>query len=136
MIRDFFLHIARDLTSGKGQLRLILQPTMGLIFGISMGLADAKNGELPLAVRLRRHTGSRLALARELFKRVTWPLAIAFVLDCVLQFITLHRVRPVAAVVVALLLVAVPFGIARGFSNRIASRHRGRGAGHPAAHPA
>ncbi len=59
-------------------------------------------------------------------KTVLTPLVLAFVLDVILQKITLDRVRPLVAVVVAAILVWIPFALIRGITNRI-SRHPPRG---------
>jgi hypothetical protein len=117
----FFSDIARDLT-GKGQIRLIVQPAIALALGIPLGLADAKQGERPLMARILGEKRQRKHLIKTLFKRAAVPFTVAIALDCFLQYATLHRVRPVAAVVVGCLLVLIPYSMARGFTNRIATR--------------
>ena len=49
---------------------------------------------------------------------------LAFVLDVVLQKLTLGRVRPLVAIIVAAILVWIPFLLVRGITNRIFRRWR------------
>lgn len=123
---SFWQGLVSDLT-GKGQFRLILQPTMAVILGIRLGVADAKEGKAPFLFRLLT-THERW----KLFKRSLWdvvlPLTLALVMDGILQHMTLGRVRPLAMVVVGALLVWLPFSIARALTNRVWRRlHPGAG---------
>ncbi len=114
----FWESIARDL-SGKGQVRLIVQPIMAILLGARLGVTDAKGGASPF---LRHLIGSRHQRWRILGNsiRYLWmPLLLALVVDCVLQRLTLGRIRPLAAVVVGVILVWLPFAIARGTANRV-----------------
>ena len=122
----FWDSIGRSL-SGRGQLRLILQPTMALILGIRLGISDARCGELPFLMRLVKTRGSRWKLFRHSLHEAALPLVIAVALDSVLQYLALGRVRPVAALVVGALLVWLPFGISRALANRFWRRTHDRG---------
>lgn len=113
----FFEGIVRVL-GGKGHLRLIIQPAVAIVLGIRLGIADAHDHEPPFGVRLF-HT--REKLLRRALSDVIVPFCIAIVIDGILQYYTLGYVRPLAAVLVALLVVWLPFSIARGLANRIAS---------------
>jgi hypothetical protein len=122
----FWASIARDL-SGKGQLRLILQPIMAVLLGVRLGLADAKGGASPFMRRLIESRHQRWKIFGNSIRYVWMPLLLALVMDCVFQRLTLGRIRPLAAVVVGVLLVWLPFTIARGTTNRIWGRmHRER----------
>jgi hypothetical protein len=115
----FWDTLVRDLTSGKGQLRLLLQPTMALIFGIRAGIADARAGHLPFGRRVLAGAEPRGQLIKESIKRALSPLVLAFVLDVILQRVTLGRVRPLVAIIVAAILVWIPFLLVRGVTNRV-----------------
>lgn len=117
----FWATIAADLT-GRGKIRLIVQPLIGLIFGIRMGREDARLGHEPFLLRLARGADNRRALLGEALRQVLLPFAVAVGLDALLQALTLHRVRPLAAVVVGLLLVFVPYAVARALAGRWARR--------------
>jgi hypothetical protein len=115
----FFETIVRDL-GGKGHLRLIIQPTIAIVLGIRLGLADANEGREPFVARLFHTREHRV---RNAFSDVIVPMCVAIVVDAILQHYTLDHVRPLAAFVVALLLVWIPFALARAITNRIARGH-------------
>lgn len=109
-----------ETLSGRGQLRLILQPTMAIIIGLRMGIRDAKAGEVPFIMRLATvKRAERRALAKAAFREILVPFCIAIVLDGVLQYLAHGYVRPLAAVIVGLMLIFVPFAISRALTNRI-----------------
>jgi len=114
----FFHGIAREL-GGKGQLRLIIQPLVAMVLGARLGIADAREQQPPFGLRVWRGP-ERLRYA---LSDVVVPFCLAVVVDAVLQHYTLGYIRPVAAVLVALLIVWLPYAIARGLANRIASHH-------------
>lgn len=105
--------------SGKGQFRLILQPTMALILGVRLGIADAKEGKAPFLFRLVSTRHGRWGLFKRSLSDAALPLILALVMDGLLQYLTLQRVRPLQAVVVGVLLVWLPFTATRGLTNRI-----------------
>jgi hypothetical protein len=105
--------------SGKGQFRLILQPTMALILGVRFGITDAKEGKAPFLFRLFSTRHERWGLFKRSLSDAALPLILALLMDGFLQYLTLHRVRPLQAVVVGVLLVWLPFTATRGLTNRI-----------------
>jgi len=119
----FWDHVARDLT-GRGRVRLILQPAFSILLGIRLGIADAREGAAPFVYRLFTTRDRAQLFARSLQDAVV-PLAMAFVIDAVLQVITLGHFRPLAALVVGALLVWLPFAVARALTNRVwSARHQ------------
>ena len=90
-----------DTTTGRGELRLVLQPLVAVLFGIRLGLADVRS---PPAHELRS------ALV---------PLVIAIVIDAYLQILTHGQMRWVAAFVVGTALIYIPYGVARSLTQRI-----------------
>jgi hypothetical protein len=118
----FFEGILRDLTSGKGQLRLLIQPSVAIFLGARLGIADAHEGKDPFLLRLFKASAGRARLFKESLSDVVMPLCVGIVIDCILQHYTLGFVRPVQAVVVGLLLVWLPYAVSRAISNRIARR--------------
>lgn len=122
----------RETVSGRGQLRLILQPAIAMIIGIRMGIADAKSGEQPFLMHLLVTGQDRAKLAKDALVKVIIPFSIAIVLDGALQYVTLGYIRPLAAVIMGLGLIAVPFAIARSITNRIYRRRHPAPAHHPA----
>jgi hypothetical protein len=114
----FWEGTVRELTSGQGQFRLLLLPAVALVLGIRTGIADAREGHLPFGRRLRRGNEPRAQLLKDSVRRALNPLALAFILDVILQRLTLGYVRPLVALVVAAVLVWIPFVVVRGVTNR------------------
>jgi di/tricarboxylate transporter len=114
--------ITRDL-SGNGRFRLILQPTMAVILGVRLGIADAKEGAAPFLWRLFTTRGRRKLFAQSLHD-VIIPFCVALVIDGVLQYFANGRVRPLVALVVGTLLVWLPFAVSRALTNRVWRRMR------------
>jgi len=92
MTGGLWQNILGDL-SVNGQFRLILQPAVAIILGIRLGLTEERRSKPSL----------RNALV---------PLGVALVTDAILQALTLGWVRPVAVLLVGVLLVWLPFAVA------------------------
>lgn len=108
-----------EVAHGRGQLRLILQPTMAILLGARLGIADAKHGREPFVMRLLVTGEHRLGLAKEALFEALIPFLIAVILDGVLQYLFRSTVRPLAAIVVGAVLIWIPFLASRAFANRI-----------------
>jgi hypothetical protein len=122
---SFFQGIA-DVLGGQGELRLIVQPALAILLGIRLGIGDAREGRDPFVMRVFTKRGGNVRLAMH---DVIVPFCIAIVVDAILQHAALGRVRPLAALIVGILLVWLPFATARALSNRIARAiHRTRAA--------
>lgn len=115
-----------DVARGRGQLRLFLQPLMAILLGIRLGIADAKEGQEPFLLRLFRRSQGRKQLAKQAALDVLIPFGLAIVIDGVLQYLAHGFVRPAAAIVVGIILIWLPFSIARALTNRV-YRHSARG---------
>jgi len=128
----FWDSIVRDV-SGRGmfggsfQFRLVLQPLAAIVLGVRVGIKDAKRGELPFFQALLKKKDERGDLLAKAARDAVLPLAVAVVVDAILQHIINHHIRPVASLFVGGVIVFLPFLIARALSNRIWTR------GHPGA---
>jgi hypothetical protein len=89
----------------NAHFRLILQPLVAIILGVRLGLTE----ERPARTSLRD------ALV---------PVGVAVLTDAILQVLTLGRVRPVAALLVGVLVVWLPFAIARELTAWLWNRPR------------
>jgi hypothetical protein len=116
----------RDVASGRGQLRLILQPAMAIVLGIRLGIADAKEGQDPFLLRVVLTGEHRATIAKQALKYVIVPFALAIVIDSILQYLMLGHVRLLAAIVVGILLIGLPFSISRSLAGRIYRRSHPR----------
>jgi hypothetical protein len=119
MAVGFWEGMVCDLT-GPGKIRLVLQPVMAILLGIRLGIADANRGRSPFLYRLRLLTEkrNRAAIINESSSEAILPLAVAVILDAILQHVTLGRIQPLAALLVGTLLIGIPFGIMRELANR------------------
>lgn len=111
-----------DTARGRGHLRFVLQPLIAIVLGARLGISDAKLGRDPFLMSVLVTGTRRAELAKEGFMKVIVPFTIAIVLDGILQYLALGYVRPAAAVVVGIVLVAIPYSIARALSNRLYRR--------------
>lgn len=133
----FWSSLARDVTGpgmfgGSFQLRLILQPIAAIILGLRAGIKDAKRGEPPFFRALIHTEGKRGSLLALAARDAALPLAVAFVIDSILQQLINGRIRPVAALIVGGFLVFLPFLIVRALANRIWTHGHRRDAVGPA----
>ena len=119
----FWEGIAQNL-AGAGHLRLIVQPVIAIILGVRLGIADAHEGKAPFGLRLLHTHRGRGEVAKQALSDVIVPFCVAIVVDSILQHYTLGYIRPIAALIVGVLLVFLPFALARGFTNRIVRRSR------------
>ena len=119
-------HLSRMATdliarvTGPLHLRLVLQPTMALIFGIRDGWKDAREGQPAYFWAIFTNTSRRANLLESGIHAVFKILVLAVLLDAVYQFIALRWFYPGEAIVVAFLLAFVPYLLIRGPANRIA----------------
>lgn len=123
-IGQMFLRVWTDLDGGLHAplwFRLVFQPLGASILGVRAGLRDARAGRPPFL----RYTRLDRSLSREL--RGVWrDLARLFVLavlaDVIYQILMVRWVYPSEALLVAAILVLVPYSLIRGPTNRIARR--------------
>lgn len=100
-----------------------LQPTVAILFGIRDGLLDDKSGTTPLIRSVVFH-GDRRRRLKGVLLRLVVPMTVATVADAIVQYVMIEHVRPLIALIVGMSLMALPYSIARRFSNRIMSRRR------------
>lgn len=114
---ETFVRVWQDLvarTTGPMWFRLILQPLVAVFFGVRAGLANAR--------AVRAH--DRKALLHQALRDIGKVFAIGVGLDVAFQLIALRTVYPLEALVVAFLLVAVPYQIIRTVVAWFATRTR------------
>ncbi len=116
----------RGMFGGKFQLRLIFQPVLALLLGVRFGIRDAKAGKPAFLMSLVEAQHERWPILKQGLRDAIIPLCIALVIDGILQRMINGYVRPMAAIVVGVLLVFLPFVIGRGLSNRIWTTGHGR----------
>lgn len=114
---------------GPGRMRFVIQPVIAILLAVRDGRRDAHGGSAPFFYRLFFRTGERRELLRSAWSTLVTPLAIAFVIDSILQIVILKSYRLRDSIGVAVLLVGLPYSMIRGFAcrvTRVAMRHRHR----------
>lgn len=112
--------------SGPGGFRLIIQPIVAIALGIRDGLLDAKAGEPAYLIGIIFHPERRQELLASTIEHILKPFIVGVVLDLILQYFIFQRVRLIPAIIVGLLLIGLPYSLARGITNRIATGWRRR----------
>jgi hypothetical protein len=113
-------------TSGPMHIRLLLQPTMALIFGIRDGIRDAREGNPPYFWAIFAQPGRRRDLIRSGWKSIGKVFLLAVILDTIYQLIALHWFYPGEALLTAFTLACIPYLLIRGPVNRILREKRRR----------
>lgn len=111
-----------DRPEGPMAFRFILQPCMSLLMALRDGIKDAKTGRTPYLWHIS-HTDSRnrnAALAQGM-KATGRIMFLGIAIDVAYQFKVMGGfVRPVEAIVIALVLGFLPYLVMRGPVSRIA----------------
>jgi hypothetical protein len=113
--------LARRL-AGPASFRFILQPLIAAIVGIRDGVSDAKLGLPPYGFVVLFDTDRRRQMVKVGLKRTAIPLVVGVVIDMVVQWMLFQRVFLTAAILVGVLLVGLPYLVARGLTNRVLRR--------------
>jgi hypothetical protein len=123
--------------TGPGKGRFVLQPLVAIALGTRDGIADAKQGKPPYYIRILFTSEPKLDVLKTSVKRIATPLALGIVLDMILQWVIFQSVLLLPAILAGAILVALPYSLARGLSNRVARRWYDRRAdGKAASHTA
>jgi len=119
-----FAQFLEDLVArltGPMHFRLILQPLVAIALGIRDGLNDARAGRPPFITDLIVRPEGRKRQLKRALQSLIKPLVIAIILDAVAQYLMFGTIYPGAAVFVGVVVMAVPYSLARGLTNRIVS---------------
>jgi hypothetical protein len=123
--------------TGPGKGRFVLQPLVAIALGTRDGIADAKQGKPPYYIRILFTSEPKLDVLKTSVKRIATPLALGIVLDMILQWVIFQSVLLLPAILAGAILVALPYSLARGLSNRVARRwYASRAGGKAASHTA
>jgi len=112
-----------EMVSGPGRLRFVVQPIVAILLGIRDGRRDAADGRPAYFFSILTGSQPRRDATAEGLAVLARPLAVAILIDMVLQYFIFSSVRIWHAVVVGAVLIALPYVTARGFSNRL-RKHR------------
>ena len=126
----FFVEMFARL-SGPGRMRFILQPTVAILLGARDGAKDARAGLPPFLWALASHGTRRRELLRSALASVRNLVSVAILFDVVSQFLIFREIHPGAALLLAPVLIALPYALSRALTNRIVGRRKRQ---EPAAH--
>ena len=118
VLTRFFENIVGRI-HGPMNFRLILQPTMAIIFAIREGRKDDREGRPPYFWSLFTEPGHRLELLRNGWKSFGKIFLLALVLDAIYQYIVVRWFYPGEAVATAIILAVIPYMLLRGPANRL-----------------
>jgi hypothetical protein len=104
--------------------RFVVQPALALLLGFRDGKVDARAGLPPFFFSMFA-PGRRDRLGTAL-RTVALPLAMAVAMDALVQRAVAGRVDVAEAIVVGFLLIAAPYVVARGLTNRAVRRRTRR----------
>ncbi len=117
---EFLEHLGMRF-AGPMWFRFIMQPTVAIVLGIRDGRKDARAGRAPFVWDLIVRPEGRKRQLKRALRSLIKPLIVAIVMDGVVQYLMLQAVYPAATVFVGVMILGVPYSLARGLTNRIAS---------------
>lgn len=106
---------------GPLHFRLIMQPVMAIAFAVRDGNRDAREGRSAYFWSLISDPAERGYLLHSGWKGISKVFVLAFVLDVVYQFLVWHGLKPLQALLTAIVLAVVPYVLLRGPVNRLIS---------------
>lgn len=121
-----FFHDMLARLTGPGKLRFIIQPTVAIILGARHGVKDAHTHLGPFLEMLSLDATHRMHVIRTAVADVRDLVAIAILLDLIVQAVIFHNIHPGAALILGPVLIAIPYALAREFANRMVRARRPR----------
>lgn len=104
---------------GPLHFRFFMQPLMAIALAIRDGSRDAREGRRPWAWKLIHVPEQRGHLLAESWKGIGRVFVLAIVLDVIYQLVEWRTLRPVGALVTAIILAVIPYVLLRGPINRL-----------------
>ena len=108
---------------GPGQLRLVVQPLIAILLGLRDGRLDALAGLAPYVARIFSADRPGDALGHGL-RAIAVPVTVAVAIDAIVQYLVRGSVGPVEALLVGIVLVAIPYTVARSLATCLARRRQ------------
>jgi hypothetical protein len=104
---------------GPLHFRLFVQPLMAILFAIRDGRRDAREGRSAYLWSLFTDPDERRYLLESGWKGISKVFVLASGLDVVYQFMVWHGLKPLQALLTAIVLAMIPYGLLRGPVNRL-----------------
>jgi len=99
---------------------------MAIVFAVRDGSRDARERRSAYLWSLLTDPGERLYLVQTGWKGISNVFVLAFALDVVYQFVEWHGLKPLQALMTAIVLAVIPYAILRGPVNRVLQMSRPR----------
>jgi hypothetical protein len=109
---------------GPGRLRFLVQPLIAIALGIRDGRRDAAAGHPPYVFGVLFVHATRKDELTTGLRTLAKPLVVAVLLDAILQYVILRSVRLWHALLAGTILIALPYAVARGLTNRYVQHRR------------
>jgi hypothetical protein len=104
---------------GPLHFRLIMQPLMAVLFAIRDGTRDARQGKSAYFWSLLIDPVHRSDLLKDGWKGISKVFVLAYLLDVVYQLLEWHGLKPMEALLTAVILAVLPYVLLRGPVNRL-----------------
>ena len=104
---------------GPLHFRLFMQPLMAIFFAVRDGHRDSREGRGAYLWSLITDPAQRRYLLESGWKGISRVFFLAYVLDVVYQFMVWHGLKPLQALMSAIVLAVVPYAVLRGPVNRL-----------------
>ena len=121
-MKDFFSVFWSDFLGrfdGPLHFRLFVQPLMAMFFAFRDGSRDAREGRGAYLWSLTTDATQRFYLLHSGWKGISKVFFLALGLDTVYQFTVWHGMKPLQALLTAVVLAVVPYVVLRGPVNRL-----------------
>jgi hypothetical protein len=106
--------------SGPLHFRLIITPTLALVYAIRAGLRDAREGRPPFLWEAINRPDERQRLRRSWWKDIGKMIIAVLVVDTVYQIFFFKAFYPVQSLILVVVLAMAPYAIVRGITTRLA----------------
>jgi hypothetical protein len=104
---------------GPMHFRFFVQPLVAIALAIRDGSRDAREGRRPWAWKLVHVPEQRRYLLADGWKGIGRIFVIAIVLDVIYQLLEWRTLRPLGALMTAIILAVIPYVLLRGPVNRL-----------------
>jgi hypothetical protein len=111
---------------GPLHFRLFVQPLMAILFAVRDGSRDAREGRGAYLWSFVTDPEQRRYLLESGWKGISKVFVLAFVLDVVYQLMVSRGLKPVQALLTAIVLAVIPYVLLRGPVNRVLRLARAR----------
>jgi hypothetical protein len=105
--------------SGPFHLRLVITPTMAIIFAVRAGLKDAREGRPPFLWEVITQPEERQRLRRSWWKDIGKMIIVVLVVDTAYQIFILRAFYIVQALILVVVLAMIPYALVRGMTTRL-----------------